>query len=882
LASGTKLGPYEIVALLGAGGMGEVYRARDSKLKREVALKVVPANVAGDRERLTRFQREAEVLASLNHPHIAQIYGLEQAGEISALVMELVEGEDLSRRLARGPIPVEDALAIAKQIADALENAHEQGIIHRDLKPANIMIRSDGTVKVLDFGLAKAIARTGAESAVNEAPTATATELGALLGTVTYMSPEQARGIDVTTRSDIWAFGVILFEMLAGRRPFNGVTQSDVLASILQTVPDWGALPPQTPLTIRRLVQRCLERDPKARVHDIGDARLEIEDAGKMLGVATQSPPGAKPLDTGFARRPVPRAALMLAALAALAGIVTTAYVLGTRRGPVAEEVRLQMPPPAGTHFVSVPALSPDGRQIVFVGAPDTGGRSRLWSRRLSATDATPLAGTDDATYPFWSPDGRSVAFFADGKLKRLNVAGGGPIVVCDAPAGRGGSWLDDDSIVFAPSQFSPLMRVSSAGGVPAAFTTLADDETGHRFPQRLPRRHLVYFSPNRAPAKNGTRLISVDAPERAVNFFTGMASAEYVNDRIMFIRPETPGSLLAQRVTLPGGQLDGEPIAVGRARISETFGRHVMSTSAAGVVAFLPPPDALGQFTWMSRDGRVLETVGTPEAHFGVELSPDRQRLATVQSSAVWTLDLARPVASRLSRVANRHPMWSPDGTRIASVYQGRGDGTFDLELTATSTGSFTPLFQQGAANLKPVGWTRDGKMLVFIQTVDKSTARSIWTMPVNDPQKAAPYLQDAAQNLEARLSPDNKWIAYATDRSGRFEVEVQSFPTPGVRHQISLEGGGYPRWRADGRELYFLSADSRVMAVAITPGDPPAFGRPTSLFEVKLVAHPDRANFGAYEYDVNADGSRFLINRQVAEPVTSMTIIVDWTPQR
>ena len=347
-----------------------------------------------------------------------------------------------------------------------------------------------------------------------------------------------------------------------------------------------------------------------------------------------------------------------------------------------------------------------------------------------------------------------------------------------------------------------------------------------------------------------------------------------------MFVR-QRPPVLIAQQLTLPSGELRGEPIEVGRVRVSETFGRYVMSAAPAGVVAYLGPADAIGQFTWMSREGRVLETVGAADAQLGVELSPDGQRLATFRSDNIWTLDLARPVPSRVTRGQSRHPVWSPDGARIATVYQGRGIGTFDLEVTSATTGTFTTLVR-GTFNNKPVGWTRDGKTLVFHQTVDKSTARSIWMMPIDDPQKAAPYLQDGAKNIEARLSPDTNWIAYTTDRSGRFEVEVGSFPIPSARHPISLEGGGYPRWRADGRELYFLSANSRMMAVAVTPGDPPVFSRPQPLFEVKLVAHPDRENFGAYEYDVNADGSRFLLNRQVSEPVRNLTIIVNWTPQQ
>ena len=578
------------------------------------------------------------------------------------------------------------------------------------------------------------------------------------------------------------------------------------------------------------------------------------------------------------------RVVLGVAALLALAALAIAAYVLGSRRGPgAAQEVRLEMPPPNGTHFVSVPAVAPDGRQIAFVTAPDKGGPSQLWIRLLSADAAIAIAGTDDAGYPFWSPDSRSVAFFAAGKLKRLNLSGGGPIVLCDAAAGRGGLWLDDGSIVFAPSQFEGLMRVGVAGGEPTPFTKLASDEVGHRFPQPMPDGHLMYLSVNRTPEKSGTRLIAIDDPEPQLNFFATAGVAEYLNGFLLFGRRGIIGGsiLLAQRVVLPGGQLTGDPIEIGRTRISEVLGRYVVSSSPKGVIAFQGPLEALGQFTWMSRDGRAIETIDPPVAQLGVELSPNGQGVAAFRSGAIWALDLARPVPNRVTQAANRHPIWSPDGTRIASLFQGRGINTFDLVTTSVTTGTVETLLQRTVL-VKPVGWSRDGQTLVWIQSSEKGTERSIWMMPVADPKKAAMYLRDGAQNLEARLSPDGKWIAYSTDRSGRFEVEVRSFPVPGARLPVSLQGGGYPRWRADGRELYYLSPDSQLMAVAVTPGDPPVFGNPARLFEVHLVAHPDRGNFAAYEYDVSADGSRFLINRQIAAPVTSMTVVLNWAPQR
>ena len=492
------------------------------------------------------------------------------------------------------------------------------------------------------------------------------------------MSPEQARGSEVTRRSDVWAFGAILFEMLTGTRAFTGRTTPDVLAAILRETPDFNALPAATPPSIARLIRRCLEREPKSRLHDIGDARLEIEDAERALRgdhPADAQATGHRPARAGRWSRGV----LVSAAIAGAAVLALAAYIFLPRSEDARPEVRLQMAPPAGMRFVSVPAVSPDGLQIVFAAVPEAGGDARLWLRPLAATAATELPGTAGAAYPFWSADNRFIGFFADGQLKRVAVAGGNSIVISAAPIGRGGLWLDDDTIVFAPGSFTPLMRVSAGGGPVAAFTQLAADETGHRFPQRLPGRQLLYFSVNRTPEKSGVRLISVDDPARAINFIASTVSGEYVKGHLVFVRAlGGVYPIIAQRMVLPGGQLAGDPFEIGRSRVSETFGRAVMTTAPTGAVAMLGPVEGIGQFTWISRDGRVLETVGAPASQLGVELSPDGEQVATYRSGEVWTMNMARPVPARLTR--GRHPVWSPDGVRMFSLFQGRGIGTFDL----------------------------------------------------------------------------------------------------------------------------------------------------------------------------------------------------------
>jgi hypothetical protein len=880
LEIGSRLGSYRITGVLGAGGMGVVYRAEDSSLGREVALKVLPVDVAGDRERLARFAREARVLAALDHPNIGMIYGWESSTGTPALVLELVEGPTLRERLIAGPLRLDEALGIARQIADAVESAHEQGVIHRDLKPANIKIRPDGRVKVLDFGLAKAIDRDGFDGATE---TGIETRSGIAIGTPAYMSPEQARGDPLTRRTDVWSFGVILFEMLSGRHPFGGGSSTEVISEILHASPDWGLLPAGTPPSIVRLVRRCLEKDPRARLRDIGDARLELEDSAVNRAAASDAAggSGSHPSSARGSSRAV-KTALAVAAAVAVMALIAGAYWLGTRRSasPAAPETRLSLLAPPETRFASTPAISPDGRTIVFVAAKE-GAPTELWIRSLASPTATVLPGTGDGSYPFWNPNGRSIGFFAQGKMKQISIGGDAQVTtICDAVTGRGGAWLEDGTIVFAPAADGALKRVPASGGTAADFTTLDTDhaENSHRFPFELPGGLIMYFIYKNADV-SGMRLASIDAPNTPLQFYADLDAAQYVDG---YLIGATNGQLRAQRMHLPDGALTGDVIPIGNVDNSETAGRSVWSLGPGGVIAFMVPAAPPSQLTWRDRDGRVFGTLGPVGQYHGVELSLKREKLVTQAAGGELSIiDAARATVDQVIRPGGGFPVWSPDGTRIAvmgSLVGARAGSETLLSIPATGPGKAEPMTASGPNWQWPVGWTPDNQTIVWI-----GNSRDIESAPPGHPDRATMYLQEG-RNPEGRLSPDGHWIAYSSDPDptgqGRFEVVIQRFPTPGPRYVVSTQGGRFPRWRADGRELFFLSG-ATLMAANVTLGDAPAIGAPHPLFEPRLVPQRDALAlvFRTYEYDVgDAAGTKFLLNQQVREPIRTLDVVLNW----
>jgi serine/threonine protein kinase len=911
LPPGTRLGVYEITEQIGEGGMGQVFRATDTTLSRQVAIKILPDAFASDPERMARFEREAKTLASLNHPNIAAIYGFEKSGGLHALVMELVEGEDLSRKIeglrAKGSgLALDEALPIAKQIADALEAAHEQGIVHRDLKPANIKVRSDGTVKVLDFGLAKAMdagaGKASGPGGASMSPTLSlhATQAGMILGTAAYMAPEQARGKVVDKRADIWAFGAVLYEMLTGMRAFGDEDVSMTLSKILQREPDFDALPSAVPARVSQALRVCLRKDPKQRVGDIRDVRLALEGAFETAVPNSTNPANPDSRTTNRVR------ALPWALVVAVVAIIALAI-------PALQHLRETPPPETRTEIVTPAtgepasfALSPDGRQIVFAASSD--GRSRLWLRSLATTTAQPLAGTEGATYPFWAPDGRSIGFFADGALKRLDLGGGAARTLAPATNGTGGTWNADGGVVFSPTITTPLMRVPAAGGAAAAVTALGPQQVGHIGPSFLPdgRRFLFYAfggpeaagiylgeldgrAPARLAAADGAGVFLPSGPGRAGAFRDG--------GWVLWVRE---GTLVGQRLDPTKNTLVGEPVALADAAVDVRF-RSPVSAAAAGLVAYRTGGGSQRQLTWLDRSGTARGTVGDPDTTFeNPRVSPDGRRVAVTRTAAqgnrdLWLLDGAR--TSRLTFGATREdfPLWSPDGTLI--VFRTNRKGPFDLYQKLTSgAGSEEQLV--ASDQLKTASsWSADGRFLMYV-SIDPQTNADIWVMPMTRDRTPSVFLKTPFRELWGMFSPDSRWVAYQSNESGRPEIYVRPFVPPsrdasadkptgagatasaaatGAHWQVSTAGGIMPAWRPDGKELYYLNPEGAMMATPVTvTGSAIEPGAPVVLFATRIYGGGVDAQQGR-QYDVAPDG-RFLINTVLDNAVAPITLLMNW----
>ena len=877
LVLGQQVGPYLIQGLLDAGGMGEVYRSRDTKLGRDVAIKILPRLFTSDPDRLARFEREARVLASLNHPHIGAIYGLEDADGVRALVLELVDGETLADRIARGALSLKDALAIARQMADALDAAHEKGIVHRDLKPSNVALTRDGTVKVLDFGLAKANASDSAPRDSQAPPmTIGATREGVGLGTAAYMSPEQARGQTVDKRTDIWAFGCVLYEMLTGHIAFPGKTIPDTLAGVLEREPNWALLPGTTPPAIRRLLERCLDKDSKRRVRDIGDAVIELTDAITSPAKVTEL------------RKPVPRWIWGLASGFVVVGLALGWTIAHLRQPPVVEDraVRLTLNPPAGTEFGidTGAAISPDGGTLAFV-TGSSGGSTKLWVRPLESLSARQLPATDGATFPFWSPDGRSLGFFAAGKLKRIEVAGGLPTTICDVGSGRGGTWNEDGVILFNSVNDGPLLRVPATGGPPVPFTKVdtARDENSHRWPQFLPGgRRFLYFVRTVLVENYGVYLGSLDQPQEKIRLLSSPTNAVYAPDRsklfghLLLVRD---GTLMAQPFDVGQGQTTGESVVVAEGVAFGTASRlGAASASNDGTLVYAGAAIRHDQLTWYDREGKKLGTAGEPDQYEGIRISPDGKRVAFDRRGDVWQLEFARGIPMRVA--VGGDPLWSPNSQRIA-YWNG-----LPMHLSSRSlngTGAEQRLIESHDS-LRTQDWSHDGRFLLYLvnsNDLSLNTQFDLWVLPMTGDSKPVPFLSTPFREGRGQFSPDGKWVAYTSDESGRNEVYVQSFPAGGSKWQISSKGGDWVRWRKDTKEIFYVAPDRKVMSVAPqTLSGSLEFGIPRALFTipVALGTAGDIAPY-TYSYDVTPDGQRFLALAATADAESPpMTVILNW----
>ncbi len=880
LAAGTKLGPYEILSPLGAGGMGEVYKARDTRLERTVAVKVLPSHMSASPEARQRFEREAKTISQLSHPHICALYDVGREGETEYLVMELLEGETLGDRLAKGPLPLEQALRYGQEIADALDKAHRQGIVHRDLKPGNVMLTKSG-VKLLDFGLAKALPSPGGRGVGGEGLTslptqANLTQEGTILGTFQYMAPEQLEGKEADARTDIFALGAVLYEMATGRKAFSGATQASLIGAILHTEPaPISSVQPMSPPALDRVVRTCLAKDPEDRWQSAGDVAKEL----RWVGEAAADEPLARTAKGGRWVWAIV-AGLGLALLASLPPAL--AYL---RRGhPVNWPRQFSILPPDGTTFFGNIALSPDGRSLAF-SARDAAGSRALWLRLLPTGRFVRLPGTEDATFAFWSPDSRHIGFFTHDKLKRTDPEGA-PQVICDVgPGGRYGSWSKDGVILFSASSGRPFFRVSADGGTPAEATKLTDLQgswLAQFSPYWLPDgRHFLYT----AISSQGISWICLGSPngDRPVRVTEGSNAIYSSAGSLLFLKQ---GGLTAQPFDPSAGRLTGNPVRVSEQVARAVASRYPLLSESGGELLIFGTVDALGtlELTWFDRQGKELGRVGSQKRYRDPSLSPDGKRIAAAllegetSSGNVWMLDPERGIASRLSFHPSPvfNPIWSPDGSRIAfaagvpvsQLFAKRTDGTgVEEALLKTDRADF------------PTDWSADGRFIAYEEIDPRTNNRDLWLLPTAGDRQPVRYLQTPFDEFQAQFAPDGKWMAYGSDESGRWEIYVQAIPAAGGKWQVSSGGGTQPRWRRDGRELFYLALDGRIMSVDVKLGSTPEFGAPRPLFFARVVQNA----MGTDEFVPTADGQRFLATsyRDTMEGPQPLTVIVNWTAE-
>jgi Tol biopolymer transport system component len=876
ISPNTIIGQYTVVSKIGEGGMGEVYRARDTKLGRDVAIKVLPAAFSADAERLRRFEQEAQAAGALNHPNILVIFHIGTHEGAPYIVSELLEGETLRERMAGVALPQRKSIDYALQTAHGLAAAHEKGIIHRDLKPENLFVTKDGRVKILDFGLAKLIGVGDGTQSQTEVPTRRIdTDPGVVMGTVGYMSPEQLRGRPTDHRSDIFSFGAILYEMLSGKRAFRGESTADTMSAILrEDPPDLSETNKNIAPALERVVNHCLEKNPEERFHSASDLAFAIE---ALSGSASMS--GAT--TTGLSALPASRRKRreLLAWTAAglfLIAAIALAFIYFRRASADERPMRFVIAMPEKATDVSVPVISPDGRTVAFLASFE--GKRFIYARPLDSLTAQRLAGTDDATFPFWSPDSRYLAFFTENKLKKVEATGGSPQTICDVRSPGSGTWNREGVILFGQEN-APIQRVSASGGIatPALKFDESRKETGHYSPSFLPDgRHFLYESWITAAEDAAIFVASLDGTDRKL-LLKNDSNATYAAPGFLLFARET--TLMAQPFDAARLQLSGEPFPVAeQVTFTGQYSYSNFSISETGTMVFCSGSVSNRQLVWFDRQGKSLGPVGPPGEYNDIVLSPDEKRVATQRivsgNSDIWLLDLARGLPSRFTfdAATEDDPVWSPDGSTI--VFSSTRNGRFDLYRKVSSGAGNEELLSKSEADKEGTDWSADGRFVLFDQA-GSNGGTDIWILPLFGDGKPYSLLQTPFGEYQAHFAPDGKWFAYTSNESGRSEVYVQSFPPSGGKWQVSTGGGAQPHWRRDGKELFYIAPDRKLMAVDVKFGSTFETSAPKALFQTQVVRYeaPNR-------YVVIGDGQRFLVNSPVEEvSQTPITVVLNWT---
>ncbi|MBP6004044.1 MAG: serine/threonine-protein kinase [Pyrinomonadaceae bacterium] len=880
LTEGTKLGRYEIRTLIGVGGMGEVYRASDPKIGRDVAIKVLPADFSADKERVARFEQEAQAAGALNHPNIIAVYDVDTQDDVLYVVSELLEGEELRERLDQGSIPLRKVTEYAQQIVSGLSAAHEKGIVHRDLKPENLFITNDDRVKILDFGLAKLREPKPDAGSSEDATRKAITNPGVVMGTVGYMSPEQVRGHATDHRSDIFSFGLILYEMITGKRAFQHETMAETMSAILKEEPEEiTESNPNISPALERIVRRCLEKKPERRFHSAHDLGFALESlSAPTSSSGTNMTTAVSPIGPENDRSPWPIRILAAAALLLLIGCVVLGVMYVRRPVPDERLVSFVVPPPEPASNVGSPAISPDGRTIAFNMVVD--GKLHLYIRELGSFTERRLNGTDEAQAAFWSPDSRSIAFTANDKLKKVDVGGGAVQVICDAPKGFSGAWSRDGVIVFG-SIDQGIRRVSASGGEVSELLPLDESrkETRHLFPRFLPDgRHFFYRSHNSSPTDPPEIFIaSIDGKERK-SLFKNSSDVYYIEPGYLLFARDT--TVMAQPFDASKLQFTGDPVPVleNVAMLTST-GRSQFSVSENGTLVYKTGGGTVNQLRWFDRQGKEITKVGPPGEYSDVVLSPDGKRAAAERidnsNRDIWMIDLERGLPTRFTFGALREddPAWSPDGTYLVFSSNGYGDKQSIFRKLANGAGNDELLSDAVSVQTSGMDWSPDGKNILFANIGEKS-GNDIWILPMAGEAKPYPLLKSEFNESQAHFSPDGRYFAYVSNESGREEVYIQSFPVGTGKWRVSTNGGWQPKWRRDGKELYYEAIDKKLMAVPVKLDGSVEIGSATALFQTEItVGSPNR-------YAVTADGQRFLINSPLQSGQESpFNVILNWT---